>query len=108
MDNSIIKRLLTSIKCSGCGQHYEGENIDILGHQEDLWFLRVFCPSCYTHCLVMAIIKEGEAPEVITDLTEAEFDKFSSIDMITSDDLLDIHNLLEDFNGDLSRLLNSK
>ena len=108
MENNIIKRLLTSIKCSSCGQHYEGDNIDILGHQEDLWFLRVFCPSCYTQCLVIAIIKEGEAPEVITDLTKAELDRLRDVGAPTADDMLDMHNFLKAFDGDFSRLFTQK
>jgi len=108
VDKSLIKKLLAAIKCSACGQHYEAGNINVLGHQEDLWFLRVFCPTCHTRYLVIAVIKEGEVPEVITDLTEAEFDKFSSMSMVMGDDVLDIHNFLKDFGGDFSQLFNPK
>ena len=108
MDKSLIKRLIASIKCGACGQHYEVDNIDVLGHQEDLWFLRAFCLTCRTQCLVVMVIKEGRVPEVITDLTEAELDKFRNVSMASADEVLDMHNFLKSFDGDFSRLFSPK
>ena len=108
MEENLIKRFMTSIKCSACGQRYEVDNIKVLGHQEDLWFLSVFCPACQTQCLVAAVIKEGKAPQLTTDLTEAELDKFKGTDKPTSDDALDMHSFLKDFEGDFSRLFSQK
>ena len=104
MEERLIKRLMTSIKCSSCGQHYEVYNIDVLGHSEDLWFLRVLCASCHTQCLVAAIVKEDKVTEVITDLTEAELDKFVGVDMVGANDVLDMHDFLKNFDGGFSRL----
>jgi hypothetical protein len=104
VEEGLIKRLMASIKCDVCGQRYEVDNIDILGHQEDLWFLSVFCPACYARCLVAAVIRKDRVPEVTTDLTSAELGKFGSVAKVTTDDVLDMHNFLKDFDGDLSQL----
>jgi ribosomal protein L44E len=101
---NVIKRVMASLKCSVCQQRYEPDNVTVLGQQEDLWFLKVFCPACHTQYLVAAVIKEGKAPEVITDLTEAEWDKFKNAVGLTADEVLDMHNFLKDFDGDFSRL----
>ena len=108
MEEKLIKKFMTSIKCSVCHQHYETDNVKVLGHQEDLWFLSVFCPACRTQCLVAAVVKEGKAPRAITDLTEVELDKFKRMDKITADELLDMHSFLKDFDGNFSRLFNQK
>lgn len=104
MDDKFIKKLLSNMKCGACGQRYETANINILGHREDLWFLSIYCPSCKSHGFVAAVIKEGKLPEIITELTEAERAKFSATPPIDSDDVLDMHNFLEEFGGDLSFL----
>jgi len=104
MEERLLKRLMTSIKCSFCGQQYEAANIEVLEHSEELWFLRVLCSVCHTQCLVAAVIREDKMPEVVTDLTEAEQDKFAAVDVVRADDLLNIHNFLKDFDGDFSRL----
>ncbi|MFC1913180.1 hypothetical protein ACFLX7_03200 [Chloroflexota bacterium] len=108
MDKSSIKRLLASMKCGGCGRRYEADSIDILGQQEDLWFLKILCPVCHTQYLVVAVVKAGMVNEVITDLTEVELEKFSGIGGVVTDDVLDMHNFLTIFDGDLSQLLRRK
>ena len=104
VNESIIKKLMSSIKCAVCGQCYEEDSIKIIGHQEDLWFLDVSCPVCHTQCLAAATVKEDKAPQVITDLTGAEQEKFGGVDRLTADEVLDMHNFLKNFDGDFSRL----
>ena len=108
MNDSFIKRLMTSVKCGICGRHYEVDSIDVLGRREDLWFLSVLCPACYTQCLVAVVLKEERVAELVTDLTEAELDKFSSMAVLTADEVLDMHEFLRDFDGDFSRLFSQE
>lgn len=104
MHEGFLKRLMATMKCSVCGRRYEATNVNVLGHQEELWFLSVFCPSCRSHGLVAAVIKEGKSPELVTDLTEAEHFKFSDSKDIVVNDVLDMHNFLKDFPGDFISL----
>jgi hypothetical protein len=57
---------------------------------------------------VAAVIKEGESPEVVTDLTQEEYAKFSEADVVAADDVLDIHNFLEEFDGDFSHIFSKE
>lgn len=104
MDENLIKRLIASIKCGSCGQNYLEDHIEVIEHRDELWFLKVFCSSCHVRCLVAAIIREDARPEVVTDLTEAELEKFRQAASIRDDDLLDMHNFLKDFKGDIPGL----
>ncbi len=104
VEEGLIKKLMASMKCGACGQHYEVDNIDVIGHQGDSWFLRAFCPACQAQYLMAAVIKEDRVPRVITDLTEAELDKFKNVGGLTADEMLDMHNFLKDFDGDFSQL----
>ena len=108
MDEGIIKNLMTSMECSSCGQSYQVDNIEVMGHHEDLWFLGISCSVCQTQYLVVAIITEERVPEIITDLTKAELDKFGGAGKLTADDVLDIHGFLKGFDGDFSRLFSKK
>ncbi len=106
MDERFIKKLLSNMKCGVCGQHYEPANVKVLEHREDLWFLSVYCPGCKSQGLVAAVIREGKAPEIVTDLTEVEKSKLST--PIDSDDVIDMHTFLKDFGGDFSSLFSKK
>ena len=107
MEERLVKRLMASMKCDSCGQHYEVYNVDVLGHREDLWFLRVFCSACQTQCLVAAVVKEERTLGAATDLTKAELDKFRD-NIIEIDDVLNMHNFLRDFDGGFSQLFGQK
>lgn len=103
MEDKFIKKILATMKCAMCGHHYSAGNINILGHKEDLWFLSVFCPSCKSQGLVAAVVKEGSrSPEVVTELTPEELKRLST--PLTSDDVIDMHAFLRDFDGDFSSL----
>jgi len=106
MDERFIKKLLSNMKCGVCGQHYEPANIKVLEHREDLWFLSVYCPGCKSQGLVAAVIREGKAPEIVTELTEVEKSKLAT--PIESDDVIDMHTFLKDFSGDFSSLFYKK
>jgi hypothetical protein len=104
MDDKLIKRLMTNVKCSVCGEHFGGENVRILGRYTDLWFVSVYCPSCHNQGLVAAVLKEGEPIEVVTDLTEDEYMKFGNTALVDADDVLGVHDFLKDFDGDFTRV----
>ena len=104
MEGELIKRLITAIKCSVCGQPYEAMNVRILGHRDDLWFVSVSCSACGSQGLVAAVIKEGEPLQLVTDLTEREQDKFRDLEAVSADYLLEIHNFLKGFDGDFAHL----
>jgi len=84
------------------------QNIDILGQEEELWFISVVCIHCQTRGLVAAVVQEAEEDEVVTDLTEDEYEKFAQFEAVGIDDVLDMCNLLNGFDGSLPDLFAKK
>ena len=107
MNKHLIQKLLSSVKCNQCGQHYESDNIDIIEHKDNTWFLSVYCPVCQKQSFVIAVVRISKEVEAATDLTEAELEKFKDSGHITVDYMLDLHNFMKDFSGDFSKLFNS-
>lgn len=104
MDDGIVRELMTSVNCAVCGQRYQKGNVDVLYHQQELWFISVFCQSCQTKGLVAALIKESGEAQLVTDLTEEEMARFIESPAVTADDILDLHAFLKDFDGDFASL----
>ncbi len=104
MEEGLIKRLMSSIKCSSCGQRYESIDIDVLGHNEDIWFLQIKCAACSTRSLVAAIIKQAEARNNAGSADKTKPERPGQTAPVTPDDVLDMHDYLSDFDGDFSRL----
>ncbi len=108
MDESSIKKMMASAKCSGCGQPYEAENIEVLGHHEGMWFMSVFCVACRAQYLVTAVIDKEWEVETVTDLSAAEVEKFRDVESLKVDEVLDMHSFLKKFDGDFSRLFSEE
>ncbi len=104
MDERLIKRLIATIKCGTCGQNYREDHVDIVKHDDDVWFLNVFCPSCKVKSLVAAVIKREKDIEAVNDLTGAEITRFEHLDVVDGDDMLDMREFLKNFDGDFSTL----
>lgn len=108
MDEHIVKRLMTSVKCNNCGRNYHMRDIKVIGNHEEIWFLQVYCPSCHGRYLITAVIDQEKKLELVSDLTEFEFSKFKNSMALNADDVLDMHAFLKEFDGDFSRLFNYK
>jgi len=108
MEKRLLRKLFASIKCGYCGQSFGKGDIEVLGNKEDMWFLRVYCPSCHSQCLAAAIINQGKSTGLISDLTEEEIGKFADMDAVGSDDVLSMHDFLKDFDGDFSCLFGGR
>ena len=107
-DERYIKELVLSTveKCGACGREYAYDNVSVLGHEEELWFLMVVCDGCNSRGLIAALVKDHKRPEVITDLIDGESEKLAR--RVTVDDVTAIHKFLEDFDGDFASLFGKK
>jgi len=104
MREAFLKRLFSKLNCGVCGQKYDVSNIKILDQEDGLWVLSVHCSSCGTQGLIAAVVQEGNITDVITDLTEAEYERFDGSEVVGVDDVLEMHSFLKEFDGDFASL----
>ena len=107
MDERIVKKLMTSVKCTSCGRNYQMRDVQILGNNQDLYFLQVSCSSCHNRFLITAVINDKNS-DIVSDLTNAEFTKFKHAAAPNADDVLDMHSYLKEFDGDFCGLFGYK
>jgi hypothetical protein len=100
-----VRQLLENIKCVVCSEDYEEEDVVIMGQQEELWMLMVACRYCGTQGIILAMVKEDEQVELLSDLMPEELDLTEDLPAISGDDVLDVHQFLRDFDGDFVELL---
>jgi len=88
----ILRQVLHSIRCAACGARYSGPDISVVEQLENVWILGAVCPNCDSQAIVMVVVQRQPVPE-------------DRLPAISSDDVLDFHNSLGDFGGDLRQLL---
>jgi len=81
-------------RCSVCEERVPAARVKLLAWRDDLVFLQIDCDSCLSTTLGFMV--GGRADEPVAQPPAAP---------VSSDDLLDVHQLLASWNGDLTGLL---
>jgi hypothetical protein len=107
--DQIIKRIiLESIEnCSVCGRQLREDDLKVLGHQKDTWFLMVVCHNCSTQGLISIRVKgeaEDDQSKAYSDLMDKEVAQFAKAEPISVDDVSSMSIFLKSFNGDFVAL----
>lgn len=108
-DQDDVRRIVLSVLdgCSTCGRAHELDDLRVVGRSGTLWMLGVTCPSCNSQSFVAAVV--GDQADVDPDVSsfdDADVEPALSEtgEPVTVDDVLDMHEFLESFNGDFHRL----
>jgi len=113
-----IKRIVLDRmeRCSVCHRGFETDDVHVLSRKSDMWMLMVSCSECHARNFVAAVIGDGDAEEAqlaLRRLGEEHIRSRSSIELeaggepgepVTVDDVLDMHEFLQGFDGDFLAL----
>ena len=109
-----IKRIVLDRmeRCSVCHRLFESDDVHVLSRKADMWMLMVSCNECQARNFVAAVIGDGDAEEAQLALrrlgeehvrgrahieTETTAEPTESVSV---DDVLEIHEFLQAFDGD--------
>jgi len=111
-----IKRIVLNRleRCSVCHHLYEPDDIRVISRKPAMWTLLVECTECPARNFVAAVLHDGdpeEAQRTLRELSQSpslgvtvEPSSGPELPPVTSDDLLDVHEFLADFDGDFRAL----
>ena len=86
--------------CSVCGTNHSRSKISVLGKLESAWIVRVTCTKCQTAFKLLVVVEEQLA--AVTPIRE-EPDRASRT-AVTADEVIDAHEFLEGYDGDVRTL----
>lgn len=99
----LLRQLLSIYRCSSCHQRFDRDRFSVLARHDRLWVVSARCSSCQTRQVFWVSLRDGVqiAPH---EVTPVEHRRFSLLPAISSDDVLDMHEFLERFDGDFHGL----
>ncbi len=117
-----IKRIVLDRmeRCSVCHRGFEPDDVHVLSRKSDMWMLMVSCGECQARNFVAAVIGDGDAEEAqlalrrlgeehVRTRTEIEpEDEGMSGEPVSVDDVIEIHQFLEGFDGDFKALFRDR
>jgi hypothetical protein len=119
-----IKRIVLDRmeRCSVCHRGFEPDDVHVLSRKSDMWMLMVSCGECHARNFVAAVIGDGDAEEAQLALRrlgeehirsrvdvepEIEVDEEPS-EPVSVDDVLEVHEFLQGFDGDFQTLFRGR
>ncbi len=103
----LIQHIISNMTCAICQSRYEEDDIQVVDHRGDVWIMTIVCKRCHTRGQIFALIKEHEDEAAMAEMTPDEWARFQEMPQIDSDEVLDVHHLLKNFEGDFVELLES-
>jgi hypothetical protein len=100
----LVLKLITRLRCVQCGRLYDPADFALVHRWEDVWVLSTRCRHCDDACHVVVFMRLNLEPEPLIDLTPEEIEVAGHWPPITADDVLDVHAMLEEFDGDFESL----
>lgn len=98
----LIRKLANRVGCGLCGRPYRAGTMRLVAHNERLWIFHVFCQHCRTAGFICLLLDESQP--LLRDVSTAEWERFRGQPPVSADDVLDLHQLLNHFAGDLTQL----
>ena len=101
---------LASFGCAACGQAYGQGHIRLIAQREELFFVDLSCEHCGSQAVAIVTIQvDGDTTTLeggeLVRVEEADLDAARDGPPVSADDVLDVHDLLDDFDGDVHQLI---
>jgi hypothetical protein len=104
--------------CRVCHRLHEGEDVQVVSQNPDVWMMVVECPDCHTRSFVAAVVDEKQADDArialrrlageqtrIQPAEETTIEEPASpAETVNEADVEDMRDFLNTFNGDFKRL----
>jgi hypothetical protein len=123
MDSEVqIKRIVLDRmeRCGICHRDFGPDDIHVISRKPDLWTMLVECEECHARNFVAAVLNDGDPQEAQlalrrlseSALKQARDDSEPAIELqappsgeqVTAGDVVDMHEFLQEFEGDFQRL----
>ncbi len=99
-----LKQLISTYRCHVCRRSFQRDHVRLAARHEQLWIVSVRCTLCRNQQVFWIALKDEVGESVLRDVARSDEPSPPEEEPLTLDDVLDMHEFLESFNGDFQRL----
>ena len=101
---------LATFGCAACGQAYGPGHMQLIAQREELFFVGLTGDDCGSQAVAIVTIQvDGETATLeggeLVRVEEQDLDAVADAPPVSADDVLDVHERLDDFEGDVHMLM---
>jgi hypothetical protein len=99
-----LRTQLATFECPACSREYRGSQMRLLAERDGLYFVDLDCVSCGSRTVAILTVEGYDDEPTIADASELRRAHDSSTGIVSADDVLDMHQFLAAFQGDVDHL----
>lgn len=104
----IVGQIKKEMPCLKCKRSYQDLDIDMIGSpNQDEAFFCAFCPDCDMEA-VIHVTMQNDCAHCSGEEGPVRLGTAPRMEYISSNEVLDMHNFLKDFNGNFSNMFKEK
>lgn len=101
---AVIRNIKSHVSCPNCDNSYSNDDISIVSSIGDRCVIVAQCDYCKTSILITASLtpsaQEGGTTNINTNVEQLDPEQ-----IVTSDDVMNVHQFLKDFKGDFGDIM---
>ncbi len=102
-----LKDQAKAYDCNVCGQNHSRSEIKVVGRLESAWIVKVTCMRCQTSFKLLVVIDEAGS-RIPAARAEARATRERRRPIVTLDEVIDVHEFLRTYDGDLKSLFRTR
>ncbi len=103
-EDRLVKRVIARFRCAYCHRQHNAANVAVMGKYEAVWIIGVDCDQCHRPGMFVVSLRKDSSLDQVTDLTDAEQERFLARASVDADDVEGIRAFLAGFKGDFTEL----
>lgn len=103
---AVVRNIKSHVNCPHCDNSYSNDDITVISCIGDKCAIVAQCDYCKTSILITASLSpQGTGTSVTTQKVQANIEKLDSQQIVSSDDVMKVHEFLKTFKGNLGDML---
>lgn len=103
----LINNIQAMIKCPHCGSHYDRRNISIVGQMGQSVLVQLNCGVCKMPVMATIVAQNIYKNDKQSLGSQKSLSGDVSDGPVAADEIIEMHNFLDSFDGDFEQLFNS-
>lgn len=99
----LLRQLIGTRRCQVCRREFDRQHMRLAAKHDQLWIVSVRCRVCRNQEVFWITPKDFD----VESLVAAEHERRAEDPPISGDDILDMHEFLEEFDGNFKQLFSS-
>lgn len=105
---AVIRNIKSHVNCPQCDNSYSNDDINVISAVGEKCMIVAQCDYCKTSILITANLSLSNPDTSVPQNISTTVQSMETKEIVSSDDVMDVHQFLKDFKGNFDEILPPK